>query len=196
MRTKCVLADNWKMQWNYMRVITNAKIWCQQMCYTAENLPVKIIMSSWISETVWATLVLLQRRSDTRASIRLIASAITLSEAVKNCTCIGIIIMVNASYLEAALKHKQAKNGSLGTELAEHKSIEAGCTKREMPAFDALNKSNMWGRKVTNLPTFYCEITSRQECSDPLPQGGQLIHETTRNFCGPKILRIYSDFCG
>ncbi len=53
--------------------------------------------------------------------------------------------MVNASYLEATVKHKQAKKGSLGTELAphaEHKSIEAGCcwyTKREMPAFDALN---------------------------------------------------------
>ncbi len=39
--------------------------------------------------------------------------------------------MVNTSYLEAAVKHKQAKKGSLGTELAphaEHKSIEAGST--------------------------------------------------------------------
>ncbi len=75
--------------------------------------------------------------------------------------------MVNASYLEAAVKHKQTKKGSLGTELAPHadyKSIEAGCcwcTKREMSAFDALNSkliTNMWGRKVTNLITFQHSI--------------------------------------
>ncbi len=53
--------------------------------------------------------------------------------------------------IEAALKHKQAKNGSLGTELAphaEHKSIEAGCTER---AFDALNKLQICGGVMSQI---------------------------------------------
>ena len=52
--------------------------------------------------------------------------------------------MVNASYIDAATKHKQAKQGSLGTELApQAKDIHVidwstFFRDREMPALDAL----------------------------------------------------------
>ncbi len=69
-------------------------------------------------------------------------------------------------HLEAAAKHKQAKQGSLGTELAphaKHKFIEAGVDLAQRERCLRLTLTNTSGHKVTNLQhsIVKCDLKTR-----------------------------------